>query len=149
MTPSRRLFDSIGTLVGTDSANLDDAAGTHLHLAGAAFVPSLDLDITHLIEPSYPGYAAVPSGTAAPFVYYDSANGLYTVQVQEPAGGWHFGCTSDPTDPAIIYGWFLTDHTDAFLLGSGLLNPQITVNRGGQAFDLPPMVFRFLNNSPN
>jgi hypothetical protein len=149
MQPSRALFNEIGIVMAADTALLANPVAMHVHLAGAPFVPSLDLDVATLTEASFPGYGVVNAGSGTQLLYYDAASGLYTIQIREPALGWHWQTSGVPTPPQIIYGWYVTDHTDLVLIGAGLLTPPVSLTANGQGLDLPPLVFRFLLNSPN
>jgi hypothetical protein len=149
MTPSEALQLQIATLLAGDTTTLANATALHVHLAKAAFTPSPALDPATLVEADFAGYAALDPTAGAQSVYQDPVSGLYTVEMKAPIGGWHFQTTGAGNLPQTIYGWWLTDHTDAVLYGSGLLDTPVPLTISGQGFDLPVLTFAFSNNSPS
>lgn len=148
MTPSAALQLQIGTLLAGDTTTLASATALHVHTAKQPFTPSPALDVTTLVESDFGGYAPIDPATGVQLVYLDAVTGLITVEMKPPAGGWHFLTTSSSNLPQNVYGWYLTDSTDAILYGSGLLAPPVGLTASGQGFDLPSMTFAFPANSP-
>lgn len=148
MQPTRLLWVSQADLMAADTTNLAAATAMHLHIAKAPFVPSLDLDIGTLTEADFTGATALDAGTGTQPTYMDSADGLLTIRVKEPAGGWSFLCTADPVAPQTIYGWYLTDTADTVLLGSGLLPQPVVIQEAGQGFSIPEVTLKFAQEYP-
>ncbi len=149
MIPSTVLQLAETALLAADTATLAAATALHVHLAKAAFVPTPGLDPATLVEADFVGYAAIAIVTGAQLHFIDPVTGLRTIELKEPAGGLHFATTGITNLPQTIFGWWVTDDTDVVLYGSGLLPVPIPLAISGQGFDLPPMRFAFLNNSPN
>jgi len=148
MQPSRKVFDQIAALIAADTTTIGEATGCMVHLAVNNFTPSLDLDFTTLTEATFPGYTSITSAVGPQKHYYDAVDGLQTVQIMEPANGWHWTCNANPTAAQTIYGFYVTDTTQTFLMGSALLPTPVTVNKAGQGFDLDDITLKFSANSP-
>jgi hypothetical protein len=148
LIPSQVLQNIIATLLAHDTGSLANATAMHVHLAKAPFTPSPVLDVTGLVEADFAGYAIIDPTAGNQLEYYDPITGLVTVELATPVGGWHFQTTGTGQLPQTIYGWYVTDHTDAILYGSGLLATPVPLTASGQGLDLPPLTFAFLNNSP-
>jgi hypothetical protein len=148
MIPSKTLQTQIATLIAGDATTLGSSTAMHVHLAKAAFTPSPNLDPATLTEADFAGYAAIDPTTGTQLIYQDPVTGLITVEIKEPVGGWHFQTTGTGQLPQTIYGWYLTDSTDAVLYGSGLLDTPVPLAISGQGFNLPTLTFAFANNSP-
>lgn len=149
MTPSAALQLQIATLIAHDTTTLANATALHIHLAIAAFVPTPQLDPTTLVEATFAGYAPIDPTAGNQLVYTDPVSGLITVELAAPAGGWHFQTTGTSNLPQTVYGWWVTDHTDAVLYGSGLLDTPVPLTLSGQGFDIPNPKFAFAANSPS
>jgi hypothetical protein len=144
MQPSSVLANSASTLVAADVANLAAATATKLHLAIAAFVPSLALTMVSFTEATFTGYAPLAAGaTGAQTQYFDPATGNSIVEVKAPAGGWFWKCTGGAGLPQTVYGSYLSDNGSANLLGSQLLANPITVTASGQGLEVPNVRFNF------
>jgi hypothetical protein len=144
MQPTTQLANSVSTLVAADVANLAAASATKLHLAQAAFTPSLGLLIGSFTEATFTGYAAIAAGaTGAQNQFFDPATGNSIVEVKPPVGGWLFKATSSAGLPQTIYGSYLTDSASANVLGSQLLSAPVTMTASGQAIEIPNVRFTF------
>lgn len=148
MTPSRVIFDAIPDLLAKDPATLSAALPMYVRLVIANFVPALDLDLTLLTFATFTGSAdlAVTAGDQA--VYYDAVSGLLTIELLEPAGGFHWTCTADPADPETVYGIVVVDNAKTVLIGSMLLDPAPVISSAGQGMDVGFLQFSFLTNNP-
>jgi hypothetical protein len=91
-------------------------------------------DFTELTNVIVPGYAK------------STANWFAGVPFRRPDGGWespssladpHFHSTGTIPVPTVVYGFFLTDSTDAILLGSGRFDVPFTFFSNGDGFALP------------
>lgn len=148
MQPTRALWRAGPDLLAADTGTLAAATALHVHLAAAPFVPSLDLTLGDLTEATFTGSAAKLCGTGTQPIFYDGVDGLLTIQMKEPAGGFLFECTADPVSPETIYGIYLTDTADAVLWGSALLPAPVTIDAAGQGVDAGEVTFKFLFGSP-
>jgi len=149
MQPTRALWRRGPDLLSADATTLaPPALANHVHLAIANFVPGLDLLLAGLTEATFPGYAALDVGVGAQDVYYDAADGLLTIRLVEPAGGWNWISTGAPGVPETIYGLYVTDNADAVLLGSMLLEDPVTIDAIGQGLGVGDITLKFLPNSP-
>jgi len=81
---------------------------------------------------TFTGSTALSAGTGTQPVFYDSSDGFLTMMIDDPAGGWHWTCTADPSSPETIYGYYLTDNAGAVLLGAGRLATPVTISASGQ-----------------
>jgi hypothetical protein len=149
MIPSNVILDAIASLLANDATTLANMTALHVHLAQAPFTPTPALDPTTLVEANFGGYAVLDPTAGAQSVFLDPVTGLRTVELKSPIGGWHFQTTGTTNLPQTIYGWYVTDHTDAVLYGSGLLSTPVPLTAVGQGFDLPSLSFAFSNNSPS
>ena len=148
MVPTTVIQDAVATLLANDAGTLANMTALKVKLSKTNFTPSPALTLGGVTEADFDGYAAINPTAGAQSEFIDPVTGLRTVELVPPAGGWHFHTTGLTHLPMNIYGWYVTDHTDAILYGSGLLAAPITLQLSGQAFDLPSLVFQFLNNSP-
>jgi hypothetical protein len=114
-------------------------AGTgliHVHLFTNSLSPSKTnvlADFTELTNVEVPGYAAA------------LANWFAGTPVRQPTGGWEgpdsladpsFLATGVVPSPIAVIGYFLTDSTDAVLLGSGAFGTPFTFTSLGDGFVL-------------
>lgn len=114
-------------------------AGTgllHCHLYSNDLTPSktnVIADFTEVTNVQVPGYAA------------KSINWFAGTPYREQTGAWvgpnsladpAFVATGAPPSPQIVYGYFLTDSTDAILLGSGQFTTPFTFFAVGDGFRL-------------
>lgn len=148
MTPSRVIFDAIADLLAADPATLSSATAMHVHLIKAAFTPSLDTDFATLVPATFTGSTPLNVTPGDQTVYYDAVSGLRTIELLEPAGGFHWQCTVDPATPETIFGIAVTDTANAVLIGTMLLDPQPTISAAGQGMDVGFIQLRFDLNSP-
>lgn len=149
MIPSQAILDQITDLLAADATTIAPAAlACHVHLAIAPFSPGAGLDIATLVEATFTGGGAISAGLGAQDVFTDPASGLKIIQLLEPAGGWHWDCTALTDLPQTVYGYWVSDNTDAVLYGSALLDAPLFLNAVGQGIDLPWIRFTFLSSSP-
>lgn len=149
MQPTRLIYEALSDLLAADPATLASVAAMHVHLIKANFVPALGLAWDPTKEADFTGATAIDAGTGTQGVFYDPATNLRVIELKEPAGGWQWICTADPTPAQTIYGFQVTDNTDTDLYGAELFNTPITISAAGQGLDIPYIRFRFLLTSPN
>lgn len=148
MQPSRALYNSIPASAAADTAFLAAVAAMHVHLAAANFTPDLDIDVASFVEATFTGGGPLDAGTGTQTVFYDVATGLLTIEILEPAGGWHWDCTVTPGSPETIYGIYVTDNADAVLIGCQLFDVPLTISAAGEGLDVDKIQLRFLLTSP-
>lgn len=141
-------LDTIGTLMGADTAWLADATPfVEVHLAQNAFTPGPTLALGDLTEATFTGATALHAASAATQVFKDPANGNQIMQVREPAGGWHWVTTDAVNLPQTIYGYYLTTGDGDPLIAAALFDTPIVLSATGQAIDIGQVRFRILGLS--
>lgn len=144
MQPSSALANQVSNLVAGDTTMLAAATATKLHLAQAAFTPSLSLTVASFTEATFTGYAAAITGAVgAQLNYFDPATGNQIVECKAPVGGWVFKTTGATGLPQTIYGSYLTDNGSANLFGSQLLPSPVVLNAINQGLEVPNVRFTF------
>lgn len=150
MTPTTTILDKMAALLAADASTLAPAAlALKVHLAIAAFTPGNALVPGSFTEATYVGYAPVLGGVGACQNFVDPATGLRTVQLNEPAGGWHFACTGGAGLPQTVYGYYVTDNGTTVVYGSQLLPTPVVISASGQALDLPQVRFNVVQQPLN
>lgn len=149
MQPTQALWRRPADLLTADTSTLAAVAAMHLHLAAAPFTPSLAMLLTDFTEATFTGSTALDAGTGTQPIFYDVTDGLLTIVIQEPVGGWTWTCTADPASPETIYGVYLTDNADAVLLGAMLLPTPVTISTSGQGLQVGNLTLKFAFNSPS
>jgi len=121
-----------------------------VHLTKAPFTPSASTDLAALIaaEADFGGYAVQSAAAGGQLIYQDPVSGLWVVELIPAAGTFRFDTVGTTNLPQTVYGYFVTDSTNATLMGCGLLDTPVPLTAAGQGQDLPPQLFRFALNSP-
>lgn len=136
MIASNLLLDRLATILSTDTGSLAPAAGgVKVHLASAPFNPAPSLLLAGLTEATFQGYAALLAATGAQMEFVDPVTGNRVVQLQEPAGGWHWATTGAVGLPMTIYGIYVTDNGVTVLYGSQLFSTPVVLTASGQGID--------------
>jgi hypothetical protein len=149
MIPTAVILDAIANLLANDTATIAPAAlACHVHLIAAPFTPGAGLTFGSLTPATFTGSTPANAGVGPQQEFTDPTSTLRVVQLEEPAGGWHWLCTAGTGLPQTIYGYAVTDNADTVLLGSALLPAPVVINGSGQAIDVPYIRFTFVNNSP-
>jgi len=149
MQPSRALWLQIAELLADDANTLAPAVGgCKVHLAAAPFTPSLDLELGDLTEATFAGSTAKLAAVGAQETGIDLADGMLTITMKEPLGGWRWVCTAVPGVPETIYGYYLTSNDSLELYGSALLTAPVTVSGVGEFVEIANATFKFLEGSP-
>jgi hypothetical protein len=149
MQLTRAVWEQIANLLAADVATLAAALANKVKLAKANFTPSLDLGLAALTEATFPGYLALNAGTGPQLVYYDVATGLLTIELLEPAGGFHWESTAPPAPAETIYGVYVTDNAGAVLLGEVKFVTPLTINAANQGIDVANLQLKFATSSPS
>lgn len=139
--PGQALINRIQTLLAADTGSLAAAAALKVHLAQAAFVPSLGLTIASLTEATFTGSTALLATIGSALAYTDPLTGNLICELSPPVGGWHWQATNAVGLPQTIYGWWVTDNGNANLWGSRLLPTPVTLSASGQGLDIPVVNF--------
>jgi hypothetical protein len=148
MIPTNTILDAIVNLLAADATTLANLTALKVHLAIAAFTPGPGLTPSDFTEATFTGGSALAAGTGTQEVFVDPSSGLRTIQIKEPAGGWHWLCTAGTGLPQTVFGFFVTDNGDTTVYGSQRLSAPLTITASGQAIDLPWIRFTFAANSP-
>lgn len=144
-TPTNVLLDRAAVLLAQDTTTLAPAAlNVKVHLANAPFTPSNTLVIGSFTEANFSGYAALLAGTGNQQEFVDPASANRIIQLNEPAGGWHWQSTGVANLPQTIYGYYITDNASAVVYGSALLPAAVTITASGQGVDIPQVRFALI-----
>ena len=147
IVPTSAIVTQMATLLSADATTLAPAAGgLKVHLAMANFVPSPTRVIGDFTEATFTGYAALLSPVGACQIFTDASTGLVTIQLKEPANGWHWQTTAATGLPMTIYGYYVSDNASATLYGSALLAAPITLTASAQGIDVAQVRFTLVNN---
>ncbi len=103
--------------------------GVKYHLRTNSFVIGLTDTISDYDECSLPGYAAI-TVTAGDFTLTGVTEHLATVQ----AAPISFTCTSESVT---VYGYYITDTSDTYLLGSATFDTSQTLSEGSPIYVNP------------
>jgi hypothetical protein len=141
MLPTQAMINRLATVLGADVGSIAAASAPKVHLAQNVFTPGPGLTLAQLTEASFTGYAALSGAPGAVVPFTNPLTGLQTINLPDPAGGWHFSCTASTGLPQTIYGWYVTDSGVATLWGSALFITPITLTAGGQGIDVPLVSF--------
>lgn len=142
ITPTNVLLNRLQTLLATDTGSIASATlGVKVHLAMAAFTPSLTLTIGSLTEAVFTGYAALTAGVGNQQSFFDNVTGQRQVQLLEPASGWHWQASAATGLPVTIYGWYVTDNGNTNLYGSALFPTPVLIAATGDGIDIPNVRF--------
>jgi hypothetical protein len=137
MTPGQTLLNRLGTLLATDTGSIASATlAVKVHLAIAPFTPGLALLPGSFTEATFAGYAALLGAVGAQQNFGDPLTGFQTIQLVEPAGGWHWVTTALTALPQTVYGWYVTDNGNANVFGSGLFSAPFPLSAIGQGVDI-------------
>lgn len=143
MIPTQRLLDSIGTLLAADvNGFADPTTFLKVYLAKAAFTPGASLVLGDLTAADFDGSTPKHAANATPDLFKDPVTGEQIINAQEPVGGWHWQTTGVTNLPQTVYGYYVTDHTGANLLGAGLLPYPLLLTATGQGLDVPEVGIR-------
>lgn len=111
-------IDTIAPLLGADTGVLAEATPfVQVFLIKEAFTEDVALVMGDLVEADFDGYAALHAASAATQVFIDPVTGKWTLQVREPAGGWHWATSGLTNLPQTIYGFGLADAAGTVLWG--------------------------------
>jgi len=139
------ILDALQTLLATDTATLAPAAlAVNVHLTTTAFTPGNALTVADFTEAAFVGSTALGAGVGPQQAFSDPVTGDRIVQLLEPAGGWHWDCTSLTGLPETIYGYYVTDNGNTDLYGSARFDTPLVINAIGQAVDIPQVRFNFV-----
>ncbi len=137
MVPGQTLLNRLGTLLSTDVGSIASATlAAKAHLSQATFTPSLGLTIASFTEATFAGYAALLGAVGNQQLFVDPLSGFQTVQLNEPAGGWHWATTTAVGLPQTIFGWYVTDNASGVVYGSGLFAIPFILSAAGQGLDI-------------
>lgn len=137
LLPTNDVRSQLGTLLAADATTLAPASNANkIALINAPFTPSGNLNISMLSFATFVGSTPLAGATGAQGVGVDPATGQQIITILTPAGGWRWTCTTAPGSPETIYGFALTDHAAATLLGTQLLTTPEVIQAVGDQIDL-------------
>lgn len=116
--------------------------GLKVKLVKNSFVPSPDLVLADLTFAAFTGSTPKVITAADQSVVRNQETGGYGIQMKEPAGGLNFICSAAPSEPETIYGYVVTDSTDA-LICSALLEQQTIIAQVGDFVETPSTIGYF------
>jgi hypothetical protein len=149
MIPTTVILDKIPLLLSTDATTLAHATlGVKVALAKAAFTPGPNLLIGALTPANFTGSTPKTAATGAQQNFADPSTQQRVVQLQEPAGGWHWQASDILQLPQTIYGYYCTDNAGLIVYGSALLPQPVTINQIGDAVDIGQVRFSFSPTTP-
>lgn len=139
------IFNRVAAMLATDVTTLAHATTpAEVCLTTVPFTPQLNMSPAMFTQPTFPGYAPLPSGVGPQQLFGDASTGNLIVQLLEPAGGWHWAVTGTVTTPETIYGYFITSPDGTAIWGAQLFAVPVIINGGGQAVDVDQVRFTFL-----
>lgn len=137
MVPTQTLVTATATAVAVDTASLHPASALKVFLVAQNFTPGLATDKTALTLATFTGSTALAAGTGAVTNGRDPVTGRRKLILPEPAGGWTWKCTADPTPSETITGYVVTDNAGTVTYGSKLLDTPVTVSTSGDLVSVP------------
>jgi len=135
-TPGQSLVDRYSQLVANDTIGLAAAAAPKVFLVKAPFTPGPQLLPGSLTKAAFTGSSALSPATGPQQFFNDSIGGGRVVQLNEPAGGWHWKCTAVTGLPETIYGYYVADQGDGTLWGSALFDTPVNITAINDAVDI-------------
>lgn len=142
MIPTPAMLAIVQALIAEDPGSLAPVAdGLLVHLAKASFNPASVLIPADITEADFTGSAALEAGVGACQEFFDPTTGLRVIQLNEPAGGWHWAATNTSNLPQSIHGWYVTDNANAVLFGSQLFDSPIPILSAGDGVDVDQVRF--------
>lgn len=138
MKPVLALERSISILVAADPNFLaPPALANHVHLVIDAFTPSSNTDVASLTLATFTGSTPKNVAVGAQQSFVDPLTQDQVVQLIEPVGGWSWTCSAAPVPLQTVYGYVVTDNTDAVTLGSDLLPTPVPIQSIGDNVTVP------------
>lgn len=143
------LLDALQTFLATEASLLAPLADpVVIHLAKAAFTPSMSMLPGDFIEADFDGYLPLEGVVGAQLAFLDPATLRRVVQLKDPAGGWHWESTGVTNLPQDIFGYWLSSNDGLTVYASQLLDTPVTISGSGQGLDVGLSRFTFLPNTP-
>ena len=133
MQPTRAIWRKGLDLLAADTTSLGASTACKVHLFNNAASIGLDMVLTDFTECTFTGSAALSVGTGTQPTSYDASDGVLTMDLLSPVGGFNWTCTATPSAPETVYGYYVTDSTNAILYAAGRLPNPLTINASGQS----------------
>lgn len=147
MIPTQLFLNTIAALLAADPSGFaDPTTFLKVSLVMNAFTPGPTLVLADMTVATFVTSTPLHAHDDTPLSYTDPNTGEEIVEANAPIGGWHWQATATTNLPQTIYGWFVTDHTGANLLGAELLPTPVTLSAVGQGFDIDAVRIRIANN---
>lgn len=137
MLPMKTVRLQLGELLAADATTLAPAANANeIALIAAPFTPGENLTIADLTFATFTGSAPKAGATGSQQAGIDPATQDQVITILAPAGGYRFECTATPSSPESIFGYALTTHLGAVLLGVVLFPAPLSIAEAGDFIDL-------------
>jgi hypothetical protein len=132
----------VATAIANDPAGLDPVAlAVEVRLAKVNFSPGSQLIPANFTQADFDGYAKLDAVLGEAQIFFDPTSGLTQIQLNEPAGGWHWETTGLTFLPQTIYGFYVTTNGAAVLIGCALFTPSLPLTIVGQGIDIDQVRF--------
>ena|SRR5258708_36292440 len=147
MFPTQAIIDQLAALLAADATTIDNAVLCKVALVKAPFTPGPFLLPADLTLSDFGGSTPKALGAVPGPLFKDPTTGQWIIQLDEPAGGWHWQTTGAALLPQTVYGFALFNNGLTILYGTELLPTPIVLTGFPQGFDVPDVRFT-LNQSP-
>lgn len=145
MTPTNVILDRLAEILATDADTLAPVADElHVHLFTNGLTPNPGMVIGDFTLATFDGSTPLEAGVGPQQNFYDPVTGRRTVQLIEPLGGWHWVTTGVTALPQDIYGYVVTDNTDAIVYGAARFDNPVNLTASGQGLDIPEIRFELI-----
>ena len=148
MQPTRAIWRKQADLLAADTTSLAAITAMNVHLFTNDVTPSLDMLLADLTEATFTGSTAIGAGTGTQPSNYDASDGLLTIWIKEPAGGFLWTCTVTPVAAQTVFGFYLTDNANAVLYAAQRLLQPVTISMAGQVIDIGDLTFKYRTDAP-
>jgi len=147
VVPTQAFLDAVAAAIEAATTTLSPVALIEAVLFKAPFVPGPGLLIGGLTVADFDGYAPLAVDATGAQLFKDPSTGEWILQLEEPAGGWHWQTTGLTSLPQTIYGYGITDSTGAVLHGTALLDTPVVLSAVAQGVDIGQVRFRLGSNA--
>jgi len=141
--PTQEVFELGPTLLGSDTATLNNMATLRVGLVKEPIVPGPGLAYGDLVFADFDGYAAKTPVAGVQPESVDPSNGDAILSIVPPAGGWRWETTGLTNLPQTIYGFALYNTAGTVLYAAEALAVPVELNGLNQSVNLPEVAMRF------
>lgn len=148
MLPTRAFLQLVANAIAADALGFAELTPfVRICLAKNPFTPGPDLVLDDLTAADFDGYAVKHAGDASPSVFTDPNTGEWIIQLDSPAGGWHWQANGVTNFPQTIYGWYCTAADGDTLHAAELFSSPITLTAIGDGIDIAEARVRLSNTA--